>query len=150
MSHTVLGEMKYANQTGGRGRYGHVKLRVVVEDGVQGVVFVNRITDAAIPPRFIPSIESGIMTAIRGGALAQRGYADARIELVDGSYHDVDSSPVAFFLAASMALGEAARQLPPPPGDDPADSPGVRAPLVPGVPGLQQAAAAPEPDDPYV
>jgi translation elongation factor EF-G len=146
---TLIGEMKYAKQTAGRGQYGHVRLRVVLDDGVQGVVFGNEV-DRAIPAEFIPAIESGVMTAVRGGILQQYGYSDARITLIDGSFHDLDSSSTAFFLAGSMALDNALRKLPRRPSDDGGDEgPGVRAPAGAGRPGPRDAAAVPEPDDPY-
>jgi len=100
MSRTLLGEKKYAKQTGGRGQYGHVRLRVILDDGVQGVVFTNALGDA-IPARFLAAIESGILTSIKAGALQQCGYSDARIELYDGSWHDVDSTDLAFFIAGA-------------------------------------------------
>ena len=150
MPHTVLGEMKYAKQTGGRGQYGHVRLRVTVDDGVQGVVFKNMLTQDAIPARFLPAIESGVMTCVKGGVLQQYGYSDARIELCDGSWHDVDSTDLAFFIASTMALQDALRKLPrqergPESGED--DGPGVAVPRSPRPFSPEDAAAVKEPID---
>jgi hypothetical protein len=147
---TLFGESKYAKQTGGRGQYGHVRLRVILDDGVQGVVFRNALAAEAIPARFLPAIESGVVTAINAGMLAQYGYADARVELCDGSWHDVDSSDLAFFIAAGMALQDALRSLPRGRqefelGDEGAA--GTRMPRVPRPSTPRDAAEVAEPDD---
>src|SRR3954468_14719202 len=112
MSRTIFGEATFAKQIGGRGAYGHVRLRVILDDGVQGVVFTNAMVADAIPTRFLRAIESGVMTLIKAGMLEQCGYNDARIELYDGACHDVDSNDFAFFKASAMALQDALRPLP--------------------------------------
>jgi elongation factor G len=148
MSQVVFGEMKLAKQIGGRAHYGHVRLRVTVDDGVQGVVFRNALVGDTIPARFLPSIESGVLTCAKDGVLKHHGYADVRIELCDGSWHDTDSTPVAFFLATAMALEDAVRQLPRQPRDgdsDDDDGPGVRMPRVPAGPALHDTAQVAEP-----
>jgi elongation factor G len=147
MPQTVLGEMTYAKQTGGRGHYGYVRLRVILDDGVEGVVFKNVLAADAIPARFFPAIESGIRTCIKAGMLEEYGYKDARIELYDASYHDVDSTDLAFFMASSMALQDALRRLPR------ADERGEDGPRVvvprPSTPiRPHDAAAVAEPEDP--
>src|SRR3954468_4593594 len=151
MSQTVLGEAKYAKQTGGRGQYGHVRLRVVLDDGVQGVTFKNALVADAIPTRFLPAIESGVMTCIKAGMLEQCGYNDARIELYDGSFHDVDSTDLAFFMASLMALQDALRRLPRgrhegERGEDGAA--GVAVPRAPKPSNPPEAASIAEPVDP--
>jgi len=149
MSRTLLGEMKYAKQTGGRGQYGHVRLRVILDDGVQGVVFRNALGDA-IPARFLPAIKAGVLASIKGGAMELCGYDDARIELYDGSWHDTDSTDLAFFFAGAGALEDAVRRLPrrrdaPEHGDD--GTPGVRVPRPPRPVGPHDAAAIAEPEN---
>jgi hypothetical protein len=142
----VYGEMKYAKQRGGRGQYGHVYLRVLLDGPEQSVVFRNTITNGSVPAQFVCSVEAGIMTSVKGGILAQYGHDSARIELIDGSYHDVDSSHFAFFMASAMALDNALRTLPPRRwGDD--DDPGVCVPRPPQLPRRLDAASVPEPDD---
>jgi elongation factor G len=145
---TILyGEMKYAKQRGGRGQYGHVCLRVLLDGPEQAVVFRNNITNGAVPAQFVSSIEAGIMTSVKGGILQQYGHEFARIELVDGSYHDVDSSHLAFYVASVMALDNALRKLPPRPSSGDDDDPGVRVRRPPRGPRLYDAAAVPEPND---
>ena len=144
---TILyGEMKYAKQLGRRGQYGHVRLRVLLDGPEQGVVFRNEIITGSIPPQFVESVEAGIMTSVKSGVLEHYGHDSARIELIDGSYHEVDSSPFAFFMASVMALGKALNGLPPRPSGDNAD-PGVRVPRPPHSPRLVDSASDPEPDD---
>jgi elongation factor G len=142
---SVLGQGKFARQTGGRGQYGHVVLRLVIDGADEGVTIVNDVVNG-IPAQFIPAIESGIRVVIDEGKLAERGYSDARVELIDGSYHDVDSSDAAFFTAAVMAMEDALRQLPEESidGDEP---PGVRAPRRPRKPNPAAANAVPEPSN---
>ena len=103
-------------------------------------MFRNEIADAGFPAKFVPSIEAGIMTSVKGGILARYGYDSARIELIDGSYHDVDSTPLAFFIASAMALDNALRKLPPRPSSGDDDDPGVRVPRPPQWPRPQDAA----------
>lgn len=146
---TILyGEGKYARQIGGRGQYGHVRLRVVLDGPEQSVVFRNEITNGSVPAQFVPSIEAGITTSVKGGILTLYGYDSARIELVDGSYHDVDSTPIAFFVASAIALDNALRKLPPRPSSGNDDDPGVRVPRLPQRPAPHDAASVPEPNDP--
>jgi elongation factor G len=140
------GEAKYAKQTGGRGQYGHVVLRLTVDGPDAGLTIDNVVPSRAIPSEYIPAIEAGIRSVIDDGKLAERVYSDARVELMDGSYHSVDSSDTAFFTAAVMAMEDALRQLP---GESIGGegSPGVRAPRSPRRPNPSAAVAAPEPDD---
>ena len=145
---TILyGEGKYTRQTGGRSQYGHVYLRVVLDGPEQSVVFRNEITNGSVPAQFVPSIEAAILTSVKGGILTPYGYDSARIELVDGSHHDVDSSRIAFYIASAMALDNALRTLPPGPSSGDADDPGVRVPRPPRRPVLHGAASVPEPND---
>jgi elongation factor G len=107
------GEMKYAKQTGGRGQYGHVKIHLHPGEPGTGYVFENEITGGAIPKEFIKPVDDGIREALTRGVLAGYPIDDVRIELYDGSYHDVDSSEMAFKIAGSMAFQDAAKKARP-------------------------------------
>ncbi len=107
------GEMKYAKQTGGRGQYGHAKIHLFPGEPGTGFVFENEIVGGAIPREFIKPIEDGIREALTRGVLAGYPIDDVRIELYDGSYHDVDSSEMAFKIAGSMAFQDAAKKAKP-------------------------------------
>ncbi len=107
------GEMKYAKQTGGRGQYGHVKIHLYPGEPGSGYVFENEISGGAIPKEFIKPIDEGIKEALTRGVLAGYPIDDVRIELYDGSYHDVDSSEMAFKIAGSMAFQDAAKKAKP-------------------------------------
>lgn len=104
---------KYAKQSGGRGQYGHVKIRVYPRDPGAGYEFKNAIVGGAIPKEYIPKIDEGIREAMQNGPLAGYQVVDVGIELYDGSYHEVDSSEMAFKIAASMAFREAAKKAKP-------------------------------------
>ena len=99
---------KYAKQSGGHGQYGHVKIRLYPRQPGEGYEFVNKIVGGAIPKEFIPKIDEGIREAMETGPLAGYQVVDVGVELFDGSYHEVDSSEMAFKIAASMAFREAA------------------------------------------
>src|SRR5262245_26469041 len=107
------GEMKYAKQTGGRGQYGHCKIHLYPGEPGAGYVFENKIVGGAIPKEFIKPIDEGIKEALTRGVLAGYPVDDVRIELYDGSYHDVDSSEMAFKIAGSMAFQDAAKKARP-------------------------------------
>jgi len=107
------GEMKYAKQTGGRGQYGHAKIHLFPGEPGTGFVFENEIVGGAIPKEYIKPIEEGIREALTRGVLAGYPIDDVRIELYDGSYHDVDSSEMAFKIAGSMAFQDAAKKAKP-------------------------------------
>src|SRR5688572_14263017 len=107
------GEMKYAKQTGGRGQYGHVKIHLFPGEPGTGYVFENEIVGGTIPKEFIKPIDEGIKEALTRGILAGYPIDDVRIELYDGSYHDVDSSEMAFKIAGSMAFQDAAKKAKP-------------------------------------
>jgi len=107
------GEMKYAKQTGGRGQYGHVKIHLFPGEPGSGYVFENEVTQGAIPREFIKPVDEGIKEALTRGVLAGYPIDDVRIELYDGSYHDVDSSEMAFKIAGSMAFQDAAKKAKP-------------------------------------
>ncbi len=104
------GEGKYIRQTGGRGQYGHALLRVEPKPRGEGWEFVNAIKGGAIPSDFIPSIEKGTKEASANGVLAGFPLTDIKITLFDGSYHEVDSSDIAFQIAGSMALQDAVKK----------------------------------------
>jgi elongation factor G len=107
------GEMKYAKQTGGRGQYGHAKIHLFPGEPGTGYIFENKITGGSIPKEFIKPIDEGIKEALTRGVLAGYPVDDVRIELYDGSYHDVDSSEMAFKIAGSMAFQDAAKKAKP-------------------------------------
>ena len=107
------GEMKYAKQTGGRGQYGHAKIHLYPGEPGSGYVFENEIVGGAIPKEFIKPIDEGIKEALTRGVLAGYPVDDVRIVLYDGSYHDVDSSEMAFKIAGSMAFQDAAKKARP-------------------------------------
>jgi elongation factor G len=107
------GEMKYAKQTGGRGQYGHAKIHLYPGEPGTGYVFENKIVGGAIPREFIKPVDEGIKEALTRGVLAGYPIDDVRVELYDGSYHDVDSSEMAFKIAGSMAFQDAAKKAKP-------------------------------------
>jgi elongation factor G len=101
---------KYAKQSGGRGQYGHVVFVVEPGERASGFKFINSIKGGAIPKEFIPAIEKGLSEAIEGGVLAGYPVVDVQVDLIDGSYHEVDSSEMAFKICASIAFKEACRK----------------------------------------
>jgi elongation factor G len=105
-------EGRYIKQTGGRGQYGHCKIDVAPAPG-EGFVFENDITGGAIPKEYIKPVEEGIREALERGILAGYPMVDVKVRLWDGSYHDVDSSEMAFKIAGSMALQDAAKRAQP-------------------------------------
>lgn len=106
-------EGKYIRQTGGRGQYGHVWLRVEPLERGEGFIFENKVVSGAIPREFIPAVESGVRDAMESGVLAGYPMIDIKVVLFDGSYHPVDSSEIAFKIAASKAFKEAASKANP-------------------------------------
>ncbi len=113
ISGTADVDHKYAKQSGGHGQYGHVKIKVYPKEPGSGFEFVNSIVGGAIPKEFIPKIEDGIKEAMQNGPIAGYQVVDVGVELYDGSYHEVDSSEMAFKIAASMAFREAAKKAKP-------------------------------------
>jgi elongation factor G len=107
------GEEKYARQTGGRGQYGHVVLEIEPGEPGSGFVFVNEIVGGVIPREYIPAVEKGVREALEGGILAGYELVDVKVRLVFGSYHEVDSSEMAFKIAGSIAFKEAAKKANP-------------------------------------
>ena len=103
---------KYARQSGGKGQYGHVKIKVFPNPG-KGYEFVNSIVGGAIPKEYIPAVDSGIQGAMLTGVLAGYNVVDVKVELYDGSYHEVDSSEMAFKIAGSMAFKSAMKKADP-------------------------------------
>jgi elongation factor G len=106
-------EGKYIRQTGGRGQYGHAKIRLEPQEPGKGYEFVNDIIGGSVPKEFIKPIDQGIREAMEGGVLAGYEMVDVKATLYDGSYHDVDSNEMAFKIAGSMAFKEAARKASP-------------------------------------
>ena len=104
---------KYARQSGGKGQYGHVVIEVEPLEPGAGYVFENKIVGGAIPKEYIPAVDAGIQSASLTGVLAGYNVVDFKVSLVDGSYHEVDSSEMAFKIAASMAFKEACRKADP-------------------------------------
>lgn len=105
-------DTKYARQSGGKGQYGHVKIRIEPNPG-QGYEFVNSVVGGAIPKEYIPAVDQGIQGAMLSGVLAGYNVVDVKVTLYDGSYHEVDSSEMAFKIAGSMAFKEAMRKADP-------------------------------------
>jgi elongation factor G len=103
-------EVRYVKQTGGKGQYGHVVINVEPTGPGGGYEFVNKITGGKIPTEYIPAVDQGVQEAMASGVLAGYPLVDVRVTLTDGSYHDVDSSEMAFKITGSMALKEAARK----------------------------------------
>ncbi len=109
----ALGTGKFIRQSGGRGQFGHVELQIEPFGRGKGFEFVNGIIQGAIPREFIPSIERGVREALEGGLLAGYPLVDIKVTLLDGSFHEVDSSELAFRIAGSMALADAGRRAAP-------------------------------------
>ncbi len=105
-------DQKYARQSGGKGQYGHVKLRIS-PNPTKGYEFVNSVVGGAIPKEYIPAVDAGIQGAMLSGVLAGYNVVDVKAELYDGSYHEVDSSEMAFKIAGSMAFKEAMKKADP-------------------------------------
>lgn len=110
---TAEAEGKFIRQTGGRGQYGHVRIRVEPLPASSGFVFENKIIGGAIPREYIPAVEKGIKDALGNGVIAGYPLIDIKALLLDGSYHEVDSSEIAFKIAGSMALQEAVKRARP-------------------------------------
>ena len=110
---TVTQDQKYVKQSGGKGQYGHCKIVLEPLEPGKGYEFVDEIVGGAIPKEYIPAVEAGIKEAALGGVLAGYEIVDYKIRLIDGSYHEVDSSEMAFKIAGSMAFKEAAKKAGP-------------------------------------
>ena len=106
-------ETKYKRQSGGSGQYGHVKITLEPNESGKGYEFVNAVVGGAIPKEFIPAVDAGIQGAMQAGVLAGYPVVDVKVTLYDGSYHEVDSSEMAFKIAGSMAFKEAMREADP-------------------------------------
>ena len=109
----VSQDTKYARQSGGKGQYGHVKITIEPNEAGKGYEFVNAITGGVIPKEYIPAVDAGIQGAMQAGVLAGYNVVDVKVTLYDGSYHEVDSSEMAFKIAGSMAFKEAMRRADP-------------------------------------
>ena len=110
---SVEQDTKYARQSGGKGQYGHVKIRVEPNEPGKGYEFINAVVGGAIPKEYIPAVDAGIQGAMESGVLAGYPVVDVKVTLFDGSYHEVDSSEMAFKIAGSMAFKEACRKANP-------------------------------------
>ena len=110
---TVDQDTKYARQSGGKGQYGHVKIHVEPNESGKGYEFVNALVGGAIPKEYVPAIDAGIQGAMLSGVLAGYPVVDVKVTLYDGSYHEVDSSEMAFKIAGSMAFKEACQKAGP-------------------------------------
>ena len=106
-------DTKYARQSGGKGQYGHVKIRVEPNEPGKGYEFINAVVGGAIPKEYIPAVDAGIQGAMEAGVMAGYPVVDVKVTLFDGSYHEVDSSEMAFKIAGSMAFKEACRKANP-------------------------------------
>ena len=103
-------DTKYARQSGGKGQYGHVKIRVEPNESGKGYEFINAVVGGAIPKEYIPAVDAGIQGALNAGVVAGFPVVDVKVTLYDGSFHEVDSSEMAFKIAGSMAFKEACRK----------------------------------------
>jgi len=106
-------EGRFVRQTGGRGQFGHVYIAIEPNDSGAGYLFESKIVGGSIPKEYIPAVDAGIKEALEGGVLAGYPIVDVKVQLIDGSYHDVDSSEMAFKIAGSMALKEAVKRASP-------------------------------------
>ncbi len=104
---------KYARQSGGKGQYGHVKIIIEPNEPGKGYEFINKVVGGAIPKEYIPAVDAGIQSAMQSGIIAGYNVVDVKVTLYDGSYHEVDSSEMAFKIAASMAFKEAMKKADP-------------------------------------
>ena len=103
-------DMKYARQSGGKGQYGHVKIIAEPNESGKGYEFINKLVGGSIPKEYVPAVDQGIQGALNTGVLAGYNVVDVKVTLYDGSYHEVDSSEMAFKIAGSMALKEALKK----------------------------------------
>ncbi len=110
---SVKQDTKYARQSGGKGQYGHVKIRVEPNESGKGYEFVNEVVGGVVPKEYIPAVDAGIQGAMLSGVLAGYPVVDVKVTLYDGSYHEVDSSEMAFKIAGSMAFKEACQKADP-------------------------------------
>jgi len=106
-------DYKYAKQSGGKGQYGHVKINIEPNESGKGYEFINNVVGGAIPKEYIPAVDAGIKGAMEAGVLAGYQVVDVKVELYDGSYHEVDSSEMAFKIAGSIAFKEAMKKAKP-------------------------------------
>ena len=106
-------DMKYARQSGGKGQYGHVKITLEPNEPGKGYEFINKVVGGAIPKEYIPAVDAGIQGAMQNGILAGYNVVDVKVTLYDGSYHEVDSSEMAFKIAGSMAFKDAMKKASP-------------------------------------
>ncbi len=106
-------DMKYARQSGGKGQYGHVKITIEPNEPGKGYEFINKVVGGAIPKEYIPAVDAGIQGAMQTGVLAGYNVVDVKVTLYDGSYHEVDSSEMAFKIAGSMAFKDAMKRAKP-------------------------------------
>lgn len=113
LQNPVQAEEKYVKQTGGRGQYGHVLIKIEPNEAGKGYEFVNNIVGGKIPREYIPAVDKGIQEAMTRGVVAGYPIVDVKVELYDGSYHDVDSNEMAFKVAGSLAFQKGARQANP-------------------------------------
>ncbi|MCI9588582.1 MAG: elongation factor G [Oscillospiraceae bacterium] len=110
---SVQQDTKYARQSGGKGQYGHVKIRVEPNESGKGYEFINEVVGGAVPKEYIPAVDAGIQGAMLSGVCAGYPVVDVKVTLYDGSYHEVDSSEMAFKIAGSMAFKEACQKAEP-------------------------------------
>jgi elongation factor G len=113
ISKTVKIEGRFVRQSGGRGQYGHVWLELEPNDPGEGFVFEDRIVGGVVPKEYIPAVQKGVAEAMESGVLAGYPVVDVKVALIDGSYHDVDSSEMAFKIAGSMALKDGCQKAGP-------------------------------------
>ena len=110
---SATADIKYAKQTGGRGQYAHVKINIEPNEPGKGYEFINKVVGGVVPKEYIPAVDAGIQGAMQAGVLGGYNVVDVKVTLFDGSYHDVDSSELAFKIAGSMAFREAMEKAAP-------------------------------------
>jgi elongation factor G len=110
---SVEQEGKFVRQSGGRGQYGHVWLKIEPQEEGKGYEFVNGIVGGVVPREYIPAVDKGVKEALEGGVIAGYPVVDVKVTIFDGSYHDVDSNEMAFKIAGSMALKDGVRKAKP-------------------------------------
>jgi elongation factor G len=110
---SVEQEGKFVRQSGGRGQYGHVWLKIEPQEEGKGYEFVNGIVGGVVPREYIPAVDKGVKEALEGGVIAGYPVVDVKVTIIDGSYHDVDSNEMAFKIAGSMALKDGVRKAKP-------------------------------------
>jgi elongation factor G len=113
ITQSAASDLKYARQTGGRGQYAHIKINIEPNEPGKGYEFINKVVGGVVPKEYIPAVDAGVQGAMQAGVLGGYNVVDVKVTLFDGSYHDVDSSELAFKIAGSMAFKDAMHKAEP-------------------------------------